>query len=188
MFDIQPFTSGEEPLNAKQLDMLRFLGVSRIYGHEIDPAIHLDSTPGGGWLTRFAMPRVWLLSSPDADGIDAKFEKVRIRAVLRSAREAVSPNLAVLDVNASAHGYDVRVSRDFHGELVVQQAYAHAWRFEGESGREFCGIFPRWSVDLHPDRTYFIRYVPLGFHTSLVISALGCVLLALSGLFFLRRL
>jgi hypothetical protein len=107
---------------------------------------------------------------------------------LLSARKAVLPNLAQLRVHATAHGYDVRVSREFHGELVVQQAYAHAWRFEGESGRPFCGIFPRWTVDLQPGLNYRIRYVPLGYKMSLVISSFGCVLLALSGLFFLRRL
>ncbi len=188
LFDIQPFTSAQASIDADQLELLRFLGVSRIYGHDIDPTLRLPRTKGGGALVGRALPRVWLLSKGDADAIDARFGVDAMRDVVRSTDDALRANAATLDVHATAHGYDVRVSRDFEGELVVQQAYAQAWVLDNESGQPFCHIFPRWSVRLRAGQTYHVRYVPLGFRTGAIVSSLGLVLLALSVLFVLRRL
>lgn len=188
LFDLQPITEGDERLTRTQANILRILGVSRIYGYPVGIETSMKRTPGGGWLVGYPLPRVWLLSKADADRLDQPLEHETARAMLKYTTLAVRPYSEILEVHSAAHGFDISVTQDFQGELVVQQAYARAWEFEGESGRPYCDIFPRWSVDLRRGHTYHVRYEPLGFRLGLAISAGGVLLAILSGLFLLRRI
>lgn len=189
MFDLQVSGYPVEPLTREQLDFLRILGVSRVYHYKTVPEIELEGTPGGGQLVRAAMPRVWLLSEETADQGDAGFPWASMRSLLMFLRGEVRTNAKELelDLRHTPNGYEIRVERDFRGELVVQQAYAHAWRFEGRSGRPFLDLFPRWTVDLKAGRTYRVEYVPVGLAPGMVLSVCGVMLAVVSGLFLLRR-
>jgi hypothetical protein len=188
LFDLQPMLEGDERLTRGQINLLRFIGVSRIYGYPVGLDTPMMQTPGRGLIVGYPLPRVWLLSKADADRLDKPLREDTARPLFAHTTRAVRPNLKILEVRNSAHGFDIDVTQDFQGELVVQQAYAHAWEFEGRSGTPHCDIFPRWSVDLHPGRTYHVRYVPLGYRLGRAISAFGVLLAIVSGLFLLRRI
>jgi len=187
-FDLHALSGPSEALTLDQLDLLRILGVSRIYDYDVVPEIKLEQNPSGSLRLGWPMPRLWLLAPENANTLDKRFQYGLPRQALKYARRSVLPNASILDVKETQNGYEFTVSQDFEGELVAQQAYAHAWRFEGRSGVPFCDIFPRWSVDLHPGRTYHIEYVPLGFEIGSMISLCGVLLAVVSGLFLLRRI
>lgn len=175
-FILQPVFA-ETRIDTRRLGALRFLGVDVVHDFAFDPDLALPRDPAGGRILPDPLPRVWLLDEADAPALDAWTPRTRIETRVDELARAMADQPRATDVREIANALEFRVSADFRGRLVVQQAYSHAWRFRGEEGTPFSFLFPSWSVDLRAGETYRVEYRPRGLTASLVAGAIGLVLL-----------
>jgi hypothetical protein len=167
-------------LTPEHVAWLRFLGVTRIRGYAVRARQGVEEIAPQTFAVEGELPRAFLIDPGAAHAIDDGFDGRPIRETLGELHTAIGALPAVTDVAIGVRDVAFEVERPFTGQLVVTQAYAHAWTFEGAQGEVFCRLYPAWQVALEPGRTYRVVYRPPGLTRAFAIGAAGLVVLALS--------
>lgn len=179
---------GSAPLDRRRVEVLQLLGVGLVYGTEPAPEYEPPRTRGGGVRIERVLPRLWLLAPAEAAELERDVDAETRPARVHGLRRAIDAQPAIAEITQHTNGYEFRVSADFHGVLVAQQAYTRGWRFEGAIGRPYLDFFPAWDVELVRGRTYHVDYVPRGLAPALWIALGGVVLACVSFFALLRRI
>jgi hypothetical protein len=185
-FHLQAAYDAEKGFTPEQLDWLRFLGVTRIYGYEVASKEGLKRLGDSVWEVEHALPRVFPLRREAARTIRDRFPSVPIRETLDALRAEIAQVPAVTDVRVGARGVTFRVARDFEGALVATQAFSHGWLLEGATPQPFCALYPIWDVKLEAGRDYTLLYRPPGLTLAFAVGAFGLVLALVAFVRFMR--
>jgi len=173
-FALQPLV-GANTIDERRMAVLRLVGVSVVYDHDVDASLNVERTPLHGAIVPDPLPRVWLL--PGDDAFAARFETLSLERRVDELHTLIAAAPRIDGVRNVGNAIEFVPSENFRGRLVIQQAFTHAWRHDGESGRVFLQLFPSWNVDLKRGVPVRLTYEPAGLAASAWVALGGVVLL-----------
>jgi hypothetical protein len=163
-------------ITKKQLDLLRLMGVTSIYGYAIEGNPAGEAARESFIRLQDPLPRVFLLRSTEA--IEASCQKQDYGTALTLARAGIDSRAT--ELQKGVNHLQFRLDRPGGGTLVALQAFSPAWHLGEQPATRFCGAFTAWKGDFHAGQTYQVRYVPPGLGTSYGFALGGAGLLVLA--------
>lgn len=164
-------------LTAEQLDALRLIGVNKISGYQTKETYGIRKIQEKSYEIKDSLPRIFLLSKNSYDQITSEWNKVSLSTNLERIREESKKYPLITNFTKNANGINFRITSDFNGVLVVNQAFSTNWSLNKEEPNIFAELFPSWNVSLKKDIDYKIIYWPKGLTFGIVFAVIGLLII-----------
>ncbi len=163
-------------LTAKQVDILRLIGVTSIYRHPVQDGTFVTRLSSDFIKVNNPLPKVFLVNSTQA--IEAACEQRDYTRAIAEIQAATISQPASFQKAIN----DLRFKLDYSGQgtLVSLQAFSTGWQLNGVKASKFCRAFNAWQGDFQAGTPYQLTYLPPGLQLSYRVALMGILLMLMA--------
>lgn len=161
-------------IKAKQIPLLRFMGVTSIYGYTVEENEQTSRIQESFIRVKDPLPKIFVIK--DASAIAASCQAKNYAQTV----ELIRAGIVSQPINGVQKGVnDLRFTfdRPGSGTLVSLQAFSPGWELDGRSATPFCTVFNAWKGDFQANQPYQLTYTPPGLRKSYTLVFAGILLM-----------
>jgi len=173
MGHLHPQVMGDVVLNAKQIDVLRLMGVTAIAKHKAEDNPNLTPENPDFIRVNNPLPKVFVVNSTET--INKLCDQRNYTQALDAIAAATlsKPTQFKRGVNEVSFALD----QAGQGTLVSLQAFSTGWEWNGTPATRFCRTFNAWEGNFEAGTSYTLHYVPPGLRFSYGVALVGILLM-----------
>jgi len=163
-------------LTARQIDVLRLIGVTSIYKYNVEARTNITRLSPEFMRVNDPLPKVLLLNSTQA--IDAACnQRDYTRAIAEIQAATISKPVSF---RKGVNDLFFELDRTGQGTLVSLQAFSPGWQLNGAAASKFCRAFNAWQGEFQAGTVYKLTYIPPGLRMSYGVALVGILLMLMA--------
>lgn len=160
-------------IKAEQIPLLRFMGVTSIYGYTIEENDQIRRLQESFIRVKDPLPRIFVIKDEAAIAASCQAKNYAQTVELIQAGMASQP---VNGVQKGVNDLRFTLDRPGTGTLVSLQAFSPGWELAGRSATPFCTVFNAWKGEFQANQPYQLTYTPPGLRKSYALVFAGILL------------